>query len=58
MAQEKEELLYRCPEGEVMEEATKNRIMEKKWKSLEKRGYIRPKDPEENKKRAAEAHGG
>ena len=41
-----------------MEEATKNRIMEKKWKSLEARGYTRPKDAEENKKRAAEAHGG
>ena len=39
-----------------MEEVVKNRILEKKWKSLEKRGYKRPKDPEENRKRAQEAH--
>jgi hypothetical protein len=39
-----------------MEDTVKNRIMEKKWKSLEKRGYKRPKDAEENKKRANEAH--
>ena len=40
-----------------MEEATKNRILEKKWKSLEKRGFKKPKTPEENKQRAREAHG-
>ena len=40
-----------------MEETTKNRILEKKWKSLEARGFKRPKDREENDKRAKEAHG-
>jgi hypothetical protein len=40
-----------------MEEVVKNRIMNKKWKSLEKRGLKRPKDSEENRKRAKEAHG-
>ena len=40
-----------------MEETTKNRILEKKWKSLEKRGFKRPKSAEENKQRAQEAHG-
>ena len=41
-----------------MEETTKNRIMEKKWKSLEARGFKRPKDADENKRRAKEAHEG
>jgi hypothetical protein len=35
----------------------KERIMRKKWKSLEARGIERPKDKEENAKRAKEAHG-
>jgi len=37
---------------------TKDRIMSKKWKSLEKRGITRPKSAEENKRRAREAHHG
>lgn len=35
----------------------KNRILDKKWASLEKRGIKRPKDSDENRKRAREAHG-
>ena len=31
--------------------------LNKKWKSLEKRGLTRSKDSAENKKRAKEAHG-
>lgn len=38
-------------------EEFKNRIMEKKWKSLEARGIHKPKDKEENDKLAKEAHG-
>ena len=40
-----------------MEDHEKKRIMDTKWKSLEKRGIKRPKDDEENRKRAKEAHG-
>ena len=40
-----------------MEEKTKNRIMSKKWASLEKRGITKPGTREENDKRAREAHG-
>lgn len=40
-----------------MEEVTRNKIRETKWKSLEKRGLKKPKDSEENAKRAKEAHG-
>ena len=32
-------------------------ILEKKWVQLKKRGLTPPKDSEENKKRAEEAHG-
>lgn len=39
-----------------MKPATKKRIMDKKWTSLEKRGIKRPKTPEENRKRIREAH--
>ena len=39
------------------QEKIHNRILEKKWKSLERRGLTRPKDSEENRKRAKEAHG-
>ena len=35
-----------------------SRVYSKKWNSLKKRGYIPPKDPEENRKRAHEAHHG
>ena len=38
------------------QEKIHNRILEKKWKSLEARGIKRPKDSEENTKRAKEAH--
>ena len=37
-------------------EKTHNRIIEKKWASLEKRGIHRPKDNEENERRKKEAH--
>ncbi len=40
------------------QEKIHNRILDKKWKSLEKRGYKKPRDSEENTKRAREAHGG
>lgn len=40
-----------------MEDVSKQRIINKKWKSLEKRGIEKPKDKEENDKRAKEAHG-
>jgi hypothetical protein len=33
------------------------RILDKKWKELEKRGFKRPESKEENDKRAKEAHG-
>ena len=33
------------------------RKLDRKWKTLEKLGIKRPKDYEENKKRAKEAHG-
>lgn len=33
------------------------RKLEKKWASLEKRGVERPKDKDENRKRAKDAHG-
>lgn len=39
------------------QEKIRNRIIEKKWKSLEARGIKKPKDSEENEKRAKEAHG-
>lgn len=38
------------------QEKIHNRIMEKKWNSLEARGIKRPKDREENRQRAKEAH--
>jgi hypothetical protein len=41
-----------------MEEVMKNRILKKRWEQLEKQGLKRPKDQEENDKRAEEAHGG
>lgn len=31
--------------------------LDRKWEQLEKRGLKRPKDMEENRKRAKEAHG-
>ena len=34
-----------------------NKFMNKKWESLKKRGLTPPKDAEENRKRAKEAHG-
>ena len=34
----------------------KERIMDKKWERLEKEGISRPRDAEENRKRAQEAH--
>jgi hypothetical protein len=40
-----------------MKEATKKRIMDTKWRSLEKRGFTRPKTSEENKQRIRAAHG-
>jgi len=39
------------------QEKIHNRILEKKWKSLKERGLTRPKDSEENRKRAKEARG-
>ena len=39
-----------------VQEKIHNRILEKKWKSLEARGIKRPKDGEENAQRAREAH--
>ena len=39
------------------QEKIHNRILKKKWESLEARGYTRPKTKEENEKRAKEAHG-
>jgi len=38
------------------QEKIHNRVLEKKWASLEKRGIKRPKDGEENARRAKEAH--
>lgn len=38
-------------------DAYMKRKMDRKWKSLEKRGIKRPKDSEENRRRAKEAHG-
>ena len=38
------------------QEKIHNRILEKKWKSLEARGIKKPKDGEENARRAKEAH--
>lgn len=35
----------------------KERVLDTKWKSLEKLGLKRPKDKEENDRRAKEAHG-
>ena len=35
----------------------KDRVLEKKWKQLEKQGLTRPKDYDENKRRAKAAHG-
>ena len=40
-----------------MEDSEKKRIMDTKWKSLEKRGLKRPKSDEENRERAKAAHG-
>jgi hypothetical protein len=40
------------------QEKIHNRILEKKWKSLKERGFDKPKDNEENRKRAREAHSG
>ena len=40
-----------------MKEATKKRIMNKKWKRLEAEGIKRPKTYEENRRRIREAHG-
>ena len=36
----------------------KDKHMDKKWKSLEKRGLTRPSGPEENRARALAAHAG
>jgi hypothetical protein len=38
------------------QEKIHNRVLEKKWESLEKRGIKKPADSEENRKRAQEAH--
>lgn len=38
-------------------QAYMKRKLNRKWKSLEKRGLKRPKDYEENKRRAKAAHG-
>lgn len=35
-----------------------NRILTKKWKTLKKLGLTPPRDSEENRKRAKEAHHG
>lgn len=35
----------------------REKILKTKWKSLRKRGYTSPKDAEENRRRAKEAHG-
>lgn len=40
-----------------MKEATKKRIMDRKWARLERDGIKRPKTPEENRQRIREAHG-
>jgi len=34
----------------------RKKIHAKKWESLKKRGFVPPRDEEENKKRAHEAH--
>lgn len=38
------------------QEKIHNRVLDTKWKSLEKRGIKKPANSEENKKRADEAH--
>jgi hypothetical protein len=38
-------------------EEIKKRIMDKKWASLEKRGYSKPKDKAEEKARLKASHG-
>ena len=40
-----------------MDKAIKKKIMDKKWKNMEKRGMTRPENPEENQRRIREAHG-
>lgn len=41
-----------------MTDVQKKKILSTKWKSLIKRGFTKPKDAEENRKRAKEAHHG
>ncbi len=36
----------------------RKRRLDKKWESLQKRGFVRPENSTENKKRAREAHHG
>lgn len=39
-----------------MKDDVKKRILDRKWQGLEKLGLKRPRTPEENMKRAREAH--
>lgn len=41
-----------------MRDDQKRKILSTKWKSLIKRGFTKPKDAEENRKRAREAQHG
>lgn len=41
-----------------MKDKIKKKIMDRKWKRLEKEGFKRPKTPEENQQRIREAHVG
>ena len=43
--------------GSIDYEDKHKKYLDKKWASLEKRGLKRPKDAEENTKRAKEARG-
>lgn len=37
-------------------ETRKKKILDKRWQSLEARGYTRPRSAEENRQRAHDAH--